>query len=266
MAQFKNAMEIFKLLDKSNCRKCNEKTCLAFAAAVYQGRRQIEECPHLDKTVVEPHRGKKEPATSIDQDAETAITSLQKKIKEINLSAVADKLGGVYTDGKLTLKILGKDFSVDSNGQFFTDIHVHAWVAIPVLNYILYGKGKPVSGKWLPFRELKGGKTWYRLFGQRCEKPIKKVADTYTDLFDDMIHLFGGSQLERAYDSDISVVLDTLPKVPMLVCYWRPEDGLESDLHLFFDDTAESNLNIESLYTLGAGLALMLEKLAQRHG
>ena len=72
--------------------------------------------------------------------------------------------------------------------------------------------------------------------------------------------------MERAYDSDISVVLDTLPKVPMLVCYWRPEDGLESDLHLFFDDTAESNLNIESLYTLGAGLALMLEKLAQRHG
>ncbi len=215
MAQFKNAMEIFKLLDKSNCRKCNEKTCLAFAAAVYQGRRQIEECPHLDKTVVESHRGKREPATSIHQDTEKAIANLQKKIKKVNLAAVADKLGGVYTDGKLTLKILGKDFSVDSNGQFFTDIHVHTWVAIPVLNYILYGEGKPVSGKWLPFRELKGGKTWYRLFGQRCEKPIKKVADTYTDLF---------------------------------------------------DDTAESNLNIESLYTLGAGLALMLEKLAQRHG
>ena len=24
MAQFKNAMEIFKLLDKSNCKKCNK--------------------------------------------------------------------------------------------------------------------------------------------------------------------------------------------------------------------------------------------------
>jgi hypothetical protein len=266
MAKFMNAMDIFKLLDKSNCRDCNEKTCLAFAAAVYQGKRQIEECPYLDESVVARYGGKREPGPSIDQDFEKAIISLQKKIQEVDLSAVADKLGGIYAGGKLTLKILGKDFSVDSSGQFFTDIHVHAWVAIPVLNYILYGEGKNISGKWVPFRELEGGKTWYRLFGQRCEKPIKEVADQYTDLFDDMIHLFGGSQVERVYDSDISVILYTLPKVPILVCYWRPEDGLESDLHIFFDDTAESNLNIESLYTLGAGLAMMFEKIALRHG
>lgn len=251
MEQFKSVMEIYNLLDKSNCRKCNEKTCMAFAAAVYQGKRQIEECPHLDKTAVERYSRKREPGPSIDQDAEKAVTNLQKKIKEVNLSAVAKKLGGIYANGKLTLKILGKDFSVDSNGQFFTDIHVHSWVVIPVLNYILYGEGRSVSGSWVPFRELDGGKIWYRLFGQRCEKPINKVADTYTDLFDDMIHLFAGSQMERAYESDVSVVLYTLPKVPILICYWLPEDGLESDLHLFFDETAESNLNIESLYTLG---------------
>ena len=267
MAQFKNVMEIFQLLEKSNCRKCNEKTCLAFAGAVYQGKRQIEECPLLDKSVAERYGGsKQEPGISIEQDFEKVVGSLQQKIKEINLPAAAKKLGGVYANGKLTLKVLGKDFSVDSNGQFFTDIHVHPWVAIPLLNYIIYGEGRTVSGKWLPFRELNGGKSWYRLFDQRCQKPIKKVADTYTDLFDDMIHLFGGSQVERAYDSDISVVLYTLPKLPILVCYWLPEDGLESDLHIFFDETAESNLKVESLYTLGAGMALMLEKLAQRHG
>jgi hypothetical protein len=188
------------------------------------------------------------------------------RIKAIDLSAAADRLGGDYRNGKLTLKILGKPLSVDSNGHFFTDIHVHRWVAVPVLNYILCGEGRPVSGKWVPFRELDGGKSWYRLFGQRCEKPIKKVADTYTDLFDDMVHLFGGSQVESAYDSDIAVVLYALPKIPILICYWRPAEGLESELHLFFDATAESNLGIESLFTLGAGLALMFEKLAQRHG
>ena len=29
-------MEIFKLLNGSNCRECNEKTCLAFAVAVFK--------------------------------------------------------------------------------------------------------------------------------------------------------------------------------------------------------------------------------------
>jgi CO dehydrogenase/acetyl-CoA synthase gamma subunit (corrinoid Fe-S protein) len=31
MAVGKNAMKIFSILDKSNCKKCGEKTCLAFA-------------------------------------------------------------------------------------------------------------------------------------------------------------------------------------------------------------------------------------------
>ena len=52
MAQFNNTMEIFKLLDKSNCRECNKPTCLAFAAAVYQGQKQLDECPHLEKEII----------------------------------------------------------------------------------------------------------------------------------------------------------------------------------------------------------------------
>mgnify|MGYP000668137593 CR=1 FL=1 len=32
-----SAMEVFKHLDKSNCRECGEKTCLAFAGAVFMG-------------------------------------------------------------------------------------------------------------------------------------------------------------------------------------------------------------------------------------
>ncbi len=41
MAQIKNTMEIFNILNKTNCRDCMEKTCLAFAAAVFQGKKQF---------------------------------------------------------------------------------------------------------------------------------------------------------------------------------------------------------------------------------
>ena len=95
---------------------------------------------------------------------------------------------------------------------------------------------------------------------------MKRVADTYTDLFDDMVHIFGGKQVEQQFKSDISVVLHPLPKVPIMVCYWFPEDGLESSLNLFFDETADQNLDIGSVFTLGAGLSQMFEKLALRHG
>jgi hypothetical protein len=51
----------------------------------------------------------------------------------------------------------------------------------------------------------------------------------------------------------------------MLICYWRPEDGMESKLHLFFDSTAEDNLNIESIFSVGVGLVSMLEKIMVKH-
>ncbi|MBU3951576.1 MAG: hypothetical protein KKF12_18830 [Proteobacteria bacterium] len=39
MSQFANAMAVFKLLEKSSCRKCNDPTCLSFAAKVFIGHR-----------------------------------------------------------------------------------------------------------------------------------------------------------------------------------------------------------------------------------
>ena len=72
--------------------------------------------------------------------------------------------------------------------------------------------------------------------------------------------------MEEAFESDISVVLHPLPKVPIMVCYWQPEDGLSSSLNLFYDQTADSNLNIGAIFSLGAGLAQMFSKLALRHG
>jgi hypothetical protein len=54
--------------------------------------------------------------------------------------------------------------------------------------------------------------------------------------------------------------------VPLLICYWKPEEGLASELNLFFDATAEENLNIDSIFALGTGLMMMFEKIALRHG
>lgn len=92
------------------------------------------------------------------------------------------------------------------------------------------------------------------------------MADTYTDLFEDMIHLFNGKAVARHFDADISLVLYPLPLVPILICYWKPEEGLSSNLQLFFDSRAEDNLPAESIYALAAGLVRMFEKIALRHG
>lgn len=266
MATFKSALEVLKLLDKSNCKNCSEPTCLAFAAKVFKEQRQLSDCPKLEKDIIETYGENKVKKNTPEEVRDESLELLKKEIRNVDLSGSAEKLGGHFSNGKLTLKVLGKDVRVDADGNISTDIHVNPWIMVPFLNYVISGKGTDITGNWVPFRELKGGKSWGRFFNHKCEKQLKKIADNYTDLFNDMLEIFNGRQVENHYSSDISLVLYPLPKVPMLISYWKPEDGLESDLNLFFDDTVEDNLDVEAIYTLGVGLVTMFEKLSLRHG
>lgn len=258
-----NPMEIFKLLDKSNCKECGEPTCMAFAAAVFKGRKQLSACTHLH--AFEPFAEETEKRPTFEESLEAVVEELKNQIAGIDLSSVALKLDANFSNGLLTMKILGKNFSVDSKGNLFSDIHIHPWVTIPILSYIIQSKGTDVSNKWVSFRDLKNGQTWHGLFGQRCEKPLKQVADKYTDIFEDMMSIFNGIQVENHYKSDVSLILKPLPKVPILICYWKAEDELESSLNIFFDSTVEDHLSIDSIYGLGTGLVAMFEKIALRH-
>jgi hypothetical protein len=266
MTQFKNAMEIFKLLEKSNCKECELPTCLAFAAAVFKGQKQLGDCPRLDPGIVRRHAGEPKRQSRIEADQEAAMAQLKSNVAALDLEQAATRIGASFDNDRLTLRILGKHFSVDTEGNLHSDIHLHAWVAGPVFNYILHGKGVPEAQRWVPMRELPHGKDWAHFFEHRCEKPMKRVADTYPALFEDMVRLFNGRKTSNHYQADISLVLRPLPKVPILVCYWKPEEGLASSLNLFFDANTEQNLPIESVYTLGAGLVQMFEKIALRHG
>lgn len=266
MTKPQNAMELFQLLDKSNCRKCGEKTCLAFAGKVFMGQKRIDQCPRLSPADIARYSDDAAVHPTMEENQDEYLAELKRRVATLDLEQAAARLGGRYQDGKLAIKVLGKDFSVNAQGALFADIHVNMWVAVPFLNYVLNGIGKPPTGDWAPFRELKEGKSRYPLFERRCEAALKHIADTYTGLFDDMVHIFGGREVDKQFASDISVVLHPLPLVPMMVCYWRPEDGLASSLNLFFDRAVEANLDIDSLFFIGTGFARMFEKLAMRHG
>jgi hypothetical protein len=266
MSQFNTIMDIFKLLEKSNCRQCGKKTCLAFAAAVFDGSLPLGDCPRVPPEVAEKYGMQPKKRKNNEPEIEKQLAELNAELMAIDLAETARRIGATYDGSKLTLKIMGKDFRLDAEGNISTDIHVNPWVAIPILNYILRCKGTPVKSEWVPLRELPSGKDFSRLFSQRCEKPMKKIADSYPELFADLVDIFNGQSVDHHYQSDIALVLHPLPLVPLLICYWHAEGGMGSEMNLFFDATAEDNLSIGGIYALGTGITRMFEKLALRHG
>jgi hypothetical protein len=262
MPGFANAMEVYALLDRSNCRKCGEKTCLAFAGAVFTGSKDLAACPKIDPATLRRYTAVRPAA----EDGRDLPAALLERLRQLDPAEVVKRAGGRLSDDRMTCRILGKDFSVDREGNFSSDIHINHWLIVPFLTYLLRCKDGPVSGKWLSFREIPGGREQYPLFQKRCEEAMKQVADAWPELFDDIVQLFGGQRVAEQFASDISVVLHPLPKVPVMICYWRESEGIASTLNLFFDATVSDNLDVGTVFMLGTGMARMFERLAFRHG
>ncbi len=258
MSEFANAMEIFKLLNKSNCRECNEATCLAFASKVFLGQKALGECPHLSETAgVEKQ---------VHGDPDMGIPALWNEIRNLDFEDAARRTGGRVDRGRLTLRIMGKPLTLTRDGRFITDIHSKPWMAKPILEYVLHSNGAPLSGEWVAYRDLPGGREMEGLFMRRVTAPMKKLADVHGDLFHDLTRIFNGRRADGLQGADIAVTLLPLPLLPMGICYWKPEDGMDSDLHLFFDTSAAHNGGFDVAFRLSAGLARMFEALADTHG
>ncbi|RPJ82374.1 MAG: Fe-S cluster protein, partial [Deltaproteobacteria bacterium] len=95
MPRINNPMEIFKLLNGSNCRECGEKTCLAFAVAVFKDKKPITACPHLPAEVIARYGGETEKPNTIDEDKAEAVEALKRKIPFIDLAETARRLGAL---------------------------------------------------------------------------------------------------------------------------------------------------------------------------
>jgi len=258
------ALDVYKILPQTNCSKCQVPSCLAFAAAVAGRRRKLKDCPDLAPALVAEFFAKFHSSSDMEVDQAEFIHILQKKIAAVNLEAVAPLIGATVKGDRIIINSMGKDFVFDGQGNMISECHIIPWVQAPALSYITYKTHADITGKWISFREIKGGIEWQGLFTSRCEEPLRKLADDNPDLLYDLIDLFMGKTIDW-YEADIALVLHPLPKIPVLICYQAPEDDLESKLTIFFDQCCSTNLHIKSIFTLCSGLVQMFTKIAEHH-
>lgn len=265
MAKIKNPLELYPYLEKSNCRRCGVPSCLAFAAAVIQGQKHLEDCPVIDKETLEALKDRLGQRETLEDDQGRVLRTLKKEIATIDLPAAAVRLGATCENDKIGINCLGKIFWIGASGEMVSECHVNAWVHIPLLHYILTCKGKNPRGDWVSFNELKGASDWVLFFSHRCEESMREIADAHPDLLFEILHLFGAKPVSGVTSADKSLVISPLPKVPFLINYWQPEDDFDSKLNILFDRTAEENINPDSIYLLGRGIVEMFRQLIVRH-
>ena len=265
MSEIKNPLELYKYLEKSNCRMCGVPSCLAFAAAVIQGQKRLGDCPAIPKETLEELQSRLGQKETLEDDQGRVLQNLKKKVAEIDFQKTAERLGATVDNGKIGVNCLGKIFWIDTSGGMVSECHVNNWVHIPLLHYLLGSKGKKVREEWVSFNELKGASDWNLFFSHRCEGSMKEIADAHPDILFEILHLFGAKPVTGITSADQSLVIYPLPKVPFLINYWEPEDDFDSKLNILFDRSAEDNINLDSIYLLGRGIVEMFRQLIVKH-
>jgi hypothetical protein len=257
-------LEIYKVLEKSNCGRCQLPSCLAFSAAVVAGDKKLKDCPQLDEQICEQLTGSLTTRAEMDSEQAEFLNQLEVKVSGLDLARIAPVIGATYKDGRIVINSLGKDFQIDQQGQLFSECHIIHWVKAPLLSYITNPEHQAITGTWSTFRELPDSTGRHNLFTRRCEQVLKELADEHPGLLTDIVDLFMGVTTE-GFEADIALILHPLPHFPLLICYQAPDDDLESELTIFFDACCGVNLNINSIYTLCVGLVQMFGKIAQKH-
>ena len=259
-------LDVYTILPQSNCHKCLLPSCLAFAAAIVAGSKKLADCPDLDQEAIAAFSARYQRPDSGQQEVIQAefIDKLQRKMAKIDLAAVAPLIGATVKGDTIVVNSLGKDFVLDRQGAMTSECHIIPWVLAPLLSYITHETHADITGRWISFREIKGGIEWQGLFSSRCEEPLRRLADANPDLLSDLIALFMGKAIDW-YEADIALILHPLPKIPILICYQAPEGDLQSNLTILFDACCSINLHIKALFTLCSGLVRMFAKIAEHH-
>jgi len=265
MSEIKNPLEIYAALAKTNCGQCGVPSCMAFAAAVLQGQKNLAACPYLEPAAAKQLSHRIVRRRSLEDDHQQAIQQLQREVAELDFSSLAPRIGARLVEGNLAINCLGKDFLITPSGEMLSDCHLNHWIYVPLLHYCLLCQGKEPQGEWVPYATLPGAAEWSQYFSHRCEEPLRQLADAHRDLIFEMLHLFGAKSVFLSGGADHSLLILPLPKVPFLINYWEPEEGFASKLNILLDRSAGENINAQSINLLARGIIEMFRQLILRH-
>ncbi len=261
-----NALEILKSTNRSNCGQCALPNCMAFSALVARGQKDPGDCPHLDAALVMRLRSGAAPGPEWENRPESVLARLVQDVRAVDLPRAAKRLGGWMEGERLALRCLGRVFEVDRKGGLHAMCHINPWVHLAVLQYVVHGEGRDPAGEWTTFRDVPGAREWGPFFAHRCEAVLHELADRRTELFLDVVSLFGRRIEASGAAAEHAILLRPLPKVPFLFCYSPAEGRFDSVFNLLFDRSIASNLKAEGTYMLAQGITEMLKNIMARHG
>lgn len=181
----------------------------------------------------------------------TAYRIACEKLNKLDWDKVGMNTNSFFNAGSqsLLLKYLNREYRIHCpSGEVTcenTKEDVTTTVKVLLLHYLTNAQIKPLSGKLISFREIKGGGTiYYETFQKRAIQPlIKTFGQNAGRLY------IAGAKLGGTVEKfgSAAVTLKIFPLVPVTYVIWQGDEEVPANATILFDDSVTSFLPGEDI-------------------
>lgn len=119
-----------------------------------------------------------------------------------------------------------------------------------IINYLVRAGGKPLQGQLITYKELENGLVFYANFYRNNIMTLSRhIKDLAPEKLGKAYRNLGAETREGA---DLSVVLPALPRFPITIKLWFPDDELPGSANILFDASANNYLHTEDISVISS--------------
>ena len=150
---------------------------------------------------------------------------------------------------------MGMDVTVSYPDYRFSP-ELPGWHRLVILHYLDFADGYPLTGKEISFGQMKSGMVRGVGIDQKCELAFQNLKNPGEDILTKICENIGGKPI--ASNADAVWKIPFLPRFPVTLKIWLPDEDFSASGRLFVDASADHYLTIEDAVTV---VELLLEKL-----
>ncbi len=256
----KSAVEIYKLLPKTNCGKCGTPTCFGFAAKLAANMAAPDQCagmtPAARAELAANARGTAgTPGTVYEQ----ALESLQPRIQALDFPAIAARFGATLCGpDTLEIRFLNETYRVtkekvrDASGN-----EPRPWISILIYNHLCSPNPPLPAGEWITFGSVPASHAKDKAWAGHVEEEIARRFVGDVPGLKQACERFGGTPVAFPGNHDAAYTFRFFPHYPVLLLFYDAvvEENFPAQCKLLLDKTAPRYLDIESIVVLGEEFA-----------
>jgi len=254
------AVEIYKLLPKTNCGTCGLPSCFGFAAKLATHQASPDDCAGMAAAAREMLRAADTgPHTSPGTVYEQALASLQPKIQALDFRKVALLFGATIREtDTFEITFLNESYLVtkekilDPSGR-----EPRPWISILIYNHLSMPDPPHPSGEWITFGSIPASHAKDKAWAGHVEEVIARHFNGNVEALRTGCIKLGGAAAAMLGDHDAAYEFKFFPHYPVLLLFSDavPGENFPAQCKLLLDKTAPRYLDIESIVVLGEEFA-----------